>query len=162
MDEIGDIVGEMSNIDNEANDCDNSDEFLVHATQQAMLRRTSGYNADGSCGGVYSEHSPPPGKAFGGYLKGCTGIVWDDIAAPPAIMVNDTANTTTLGKAVDQDVIADNEPMETEEKGPGYCPHCGYSLFHYAGIVCPGTGSNGARHPSWKCSPPPSFSDVNC
>ena len=42
--------------------------------------------------------------------------------------------------------------------GPGYCPHCGYSLFHYAGKTCHKTGE---PHPEWRGEPPPSFAEVN-
>ena len=37
-----------------------------------------GYTAEGKLGGSFSASNPPPGKAFAGYAKGCTGIVWEE------------------------------------------------------------------------------------
>jgi inosine-uridine nucleoside N-ribohydrolase len=41
---------------------------------EARLAR--GFSADGSAVGPFSQTNPPPGKVWGGYLKGFTGAVW--------------------------------------------------------------------------------------
>ena len=51
-------------------------EFAQAAAQGAADRLAQGFAADGSLGGPFSEHQPPEGKEFGGFLKGNTGIVW--------------------------------------------------------------------------------------
>lgn len=66
----------MSNMDNNNGEFNES---LFQANEAAQLRLSCGYGADGACGGVYSEHNPPEGKIFKGYLKGYTGIVWEDV-----------------------------------------------------------------------------------
>ena len=53
-----------------------SAEHLASASDAAAARLEDGYAADGGAGGPFSESSPPPGMAFSGYRKGCTGIVW--------------------------------------------------------------------------------------
>jgi hypothetical protein len=50
--------------------------FAEAAAQGAAGRLAQGFAADGSLGGPFSEHQPPEGKEFGGFLKGHTGIVW--------------------------------------------------------------------------------------
>eukprot|EP00965_Chrysotila_dentata_P256981 6212739-Pleurochrysis_carterae.AAC.3 len=42
---------------------------------------------------------------------------------------------------------------------PGLCPHCGFSLYHYAGQPCRIAGK--PAHPQWLGPPPPSFADAN-
>ena len=99
-------------------------------------RRKRCYKEDGSLDGPFSEKTPPPGMAFVGYKKGCTGIVWK-----PA----DQAGEQWWGTS-------------------GYCARCGYSLFHYAGEMCnvqkekhpEWVDEEGSRKED-----PPAFSDVN-
>ena len=62
----------MSNID----PASLTPEFAQAAAQGAADRLAQGFAADGSLGGPFSEHHPPEGKEFGGFLKGNTGIVW--------------------------------------------------------------------------------------
>ena len=50
--------------------------FVEAAAQGAAHRLSQGFAADGSLGGPFSEHNPPEGKVFAGFLKGYTGIVW--------------------------------------------------------------------------------------
>ena len=49
---------------------------LSAAQEAAAERALRGYDAAGRPGGPYSAQQPPPGMEFGGYLKGCVGIVW--------------------------------------------------------------------------------------
>ena len=112
-------VGAMSN----CNEDEVGADFLAEAAAANDARRAQGYDAAGRLGGEFSEKNPPPGKAFGGYHKGCTGCNWRDA-----------------------------EP-------PGFCEHCGQSLFHYAGKPCGVAGK--PEHPTWTQPPPPSFADVN-
>ena len=58
--------------------------FAAAAAQGAASRLAAGFAADGSVGGPFSQTSPPPGLQFGGYLKGCTGVVWEPVAAAAA------------------------------------------------------------------------------
>ena len=53
-----------------------------HADAQAAAahRAQDGYDASGNPGGPFTEAKPPPGHVFGGYLKGCTGVVWTPVA----------------------------------------------------------------------------------
>ena len=82
-------------------------DFIRMAQEEAEKRRQRGYDTDGNINGQYNETSPPPGMRFGGYLKGCMGVVWKP----------------------------ENEAPEPEER-PGYCSFCGHSLYHYAGMKC--------------------------
>jgi len=50
--------------------------FGAAAAQGVASRLAAGFAADGSVGGPFSKTSPPPRMKFGGYLKGCTGVVW--------------------------------------------------------------------------------------
>ena len=97
--------------------------FLEEAAAATEARRARGFDAAGRLGGQFSESNPPPGKVFGGYHKGCTGVNWEDAPVP------------------------------------GFCEHCGQSLFHYAGKACGAAGK--PPHPAWVHQPPPSFADVN-
>ena len=62
--------------------------FAAAAAQGAAERLAHGFAADGAVGGPFSEQSPPPGRQFGGYLKGNTGIVWKAAAGPSATVLN--------------------------------------------------------------------------
>jgi len=60
------------------------------ASAAALLHLQQGFDEEGSIGGPYSEHKPPPGKAFGGFKKevtqradgskdiAITGVTWHD------------------------------------------------------------------------------------
>jgi hypothetical protein len=53
--------------------------FLEEAVAASSARRDQqGYAADGTLGGKFNVKNPPPGKVFGAFLKGNTGIVWKD------------------------------------------------------------------------------------
>ena len=86
------------------------DKFLRGARMAADQRARDGYDADGRPGGPYTSRSPPPGLAFGGYLKGCTGITW----------VPEALRRLVLRRlhAIDVD----------SEGGPGFCDRCGFTL----------------------------------
>lgn len=49
---------------------------LATAQEAAAQRSSEGYDAQGMPGGPYTVEQPPAGQVFGGYLKGCSGIVW--------------------------------------------------------------------------------------
>lgn len=49
---------------------------LADAQAAAAQRASEGFDASGKPGGPFTERAPPPGHLFGGYLKGCTGVVW--------------------------------------------------------------------------------------
>ena len=108
----------------------------------ADQRARDGYDANGRLGGPYTQHSPPPGLIFGGYLKGCTGITW--VPAQAAVAAGTEARPDAI------DIGSDD--------GPGFCNRCGFSLYHYSGEVCHATG---VRHPEWTRPRPPRFADVN-
>jgi hypothetical protein len=109
-----------------------NEEFLQLAHASADARRHIKYDIDGKLGGEYDENNPPPGKRCRGFLKGNVGIIWENA-------IGDDSNTTTSGR--------------------GYCPDCGYSLYHYSGKAC--SRVTGRNHPEWRGSPPPSFADAN-
>ena len=58
--------------------------FLEAAAAGAQQRAAAGYDEAGRQGGPFTKESPPPGKAFGGYLKGCMGVTWVEAAARSA------------------------------------------------------------------------------
>lgn len=118
------------------------DDFFAKADAEAAERRKQGYDIDGKLGGQFSEKNPPPGMVFSGYLKGCMGIVWK--TAKPT----DSAQGGQAGPSV-----------SSSSDGPGYCPRCGQSFYHYAGKECPAV--KGVFHPAWVGEAPPSFSEVN-
>mmetsp|Transcript_16695 Transcript_16695/g.25094 ORF Transcript_16695/g.25094 Transcript_16695/m.25094 type:complete len:139 (+) Transcript_16695:28-444(+) len=94
-------VGYVSN-------CDNEDpNYIESACAAARERLAAGFDASGAPGGNYSEHNPPPGMVFSGYLKGNTGIVW---------------KTAESSSAVDP--------------ASGHCPRCGFSLYYYSDQPC--------------------------
>ena len=68
----------MSNVGSEA-----GSDFLEQAQAAAAERAAQGYDEEGSCGGPFTEHNPPPGKAFESYKKGCIGINWKSAAELP-------------------------------------------------------------------------------
>jgi len=66
--------------------CDDGEagaQFLRTAQAAALARVARGYDADGAIDGPFSRSNPPPGKRFGGYLKGCTGVAWRSSEPPP-------------------------------------------------------------------------------
>lgn len=111
--------------------------FVKNAKLESENRYRSGFDANGKPGGEYNENYPPPGKTCGGFLKGNVGIIWKDAKLDSAAILNTT---------VAEDKV-------------GFCAQCGYSLYHYSDQECRRIGK--PRHPVWKGSPPPSFSDVN-
>lgn len=58
-----------------------SDE-LTRASDAAEQRLQQGFDAAGNVGGAFSAATPPPGKIFGGYKKGMTGVTWHDLTPP--------------------------------------------------------------------------------
>ena len=57
-----------------------SAEEQVHVARAADERIAAGFDADGHPGGPFSEKNPPPGKLFGGYAKGASGVTWLEAA----------------------------------------------------------------------------------
>ena len=51
-------------------------EDLAHASACAEERLQKGFDENGNVGGMYSKHQPPPGKVFGGFKKGVSGVTW--------------------------------------------------------------------------------------
>ena len=125
--------------------------FYQDAIVEAEKRREGGYDINGKPGGEYDEHNPPAGKTCGGFLKGNVGIIWKDLA-PSSTKPKDNTSTSVVPAAT-------SSGSTTEQ--PGYCPHCGYSLYHYADQDCSKANSPTPRHPKWEGSPPPSFAEAN-
>ena len=63
-------------IGNEPNVCDLGEQALRIAAEATEARIASGFDDRGRPGGTYSAGSPPPGMAFGGYLKNAIGVTW--------------------------------------------------------------------------------------
>jgi hypothetical protein len=80
-----------------------SEEELAAAASATEERIAAGFDAEGNVGGPYSKESPPPGKLFGGFHKGATGITWvSERSAPHADDVQSGSVLLMIGLSCEQ------------------------------------------------------------
>ena len=108
-------------------------DFLGKAAEGQAERIAGGYAEDGSSGGPFGESNPPPGKKFGGYLKGGTGIVWKPMAVTASVSVLNRVFSEILpaGNVESLAAMIDGGQIDVNERiGKG--PTKDHTLLHWA------------------------------
>lgn len=109
-------------------------DFFGKAADEGQADRIAGgYAEDGSLGGPFGASNPPPGKQFGGYLKGGTGIVWKPMAVTASVSVLNRVFSEILpaGNVESLAAMIDGRQIDVNERiGKG--PTKDHTLLHWA------------------------------
>ena len=131
-------------------------EQLTAAQEAAAERALRGYDAAGRPGGRYSAQQPPPGMEFGGYLKGCVGVVWMPAGANARPSdVHSSSCAAAAAAFTDAAAFAD-AAASTEASAPSLAP----PLPLPPPPPPPASARDGARQPA--SAPPPGARDGAC